>query len=89
MLCSKGRVGSSPTPGTQATIGLPDGSPPAYSSWLPSGRVLCHLPSGVRWIRKPFCFQRLCLPHYAESVIMPNSGADVLVSAEFGLSCSA
>jgi hypothetical protein len=28
-------------------------------------------------------------PHYAESVIMPNSGADVLVSAEFGLSCSA
>ena len=61
--CPKGRVGSSPTPGTQATIGLPDGSPPAYSSWLPSGRVVCHLPSGVRWIRKPFCFQRLCLPH--------------------------
>ncbi|CCM64533.1 hypothetical protein BN381_410002 [Candidatus Microthrix parvicella RN1] len=51
--------------------------------------MVCQPPPASRRTLKPFCFQRLWRPHYAESVIMPNSGADVLVSAEFGLSCSA
>ena len=60
-----------------------------HSSLVPSGRVVCQVPSGFRRTVKPFCFHRLCLPHYAESVIMPNEGLDVLVGAEFGLVCSA